>query len=190
MSKFIYQTIPKLTKFGINYTHLRPLNRHLHPYSTAMEAPPTLKALQTYSYSQVLGKHFPNVPKVPLYIDGKEVQSSSDLFMPVHNPATQEVVSFVPQATPEECAAALSSSQAAFQKWRKVSILTRQKVMFELQRLLREEMDQIAAIISHELGKTKVDAKGDVLRGLRKCSSMRRASIFINFDYFSFFYSF
>ncbi len=138
-------------------------------FSTKMEAPPpVLKALNTYSYTQHLSKHFPNVPKVPLYIDGKEVQSSTDLFMPVHNPATQEIISFVPQATPEECATALASSQGAFQKWRKVSILTRQKVMFELQRLLREQMDDIAAIISRELGKTKVDAKGDVLRGLRK----------------------
>ena len=138
-----------------------------------MEAPPTLKALNTYSYAQVLSKHFPNVPKVPLYIDGKEVQSTTDLYMPVHNPATQEIVSFVPQATPEECAAALASSQAAFQKWRKVSVLTRQKVMFELQRLIREQMDDIAAVISRELGKTKVDAKGDVLRGLRKLRKNR-----------------
>ncbi len=143
-----------------------PLNCHFS--TTRMEAPPTLKALNTYSYEQVLSKHYPNVPKVPLYIDGKEVQSKTDLFMPVHNPATQEIVSFVPQATHEECAAALASSQAAFQKWRKVSILTRQKVMFELQLLIREQMDDIAAVISHELGKTKVDAKGDVLRGLRK----------------------
>lgn len=138
-------------------------------FSTQMEqAPPVLKALHSYSYSEILSKHYPTVPKVPLYIDGQEVQSKTDLFMPVHNPATQEIVSFVPQATPEECAAILESSQAAFQKWRKVSILTRQKVMFELQRLIREHMDEIAAVISRELGKTKVDAKGDVLRGLRK----------------------
>lgn len=129
---------------------------------------PILKALTTYSYSNCLKEHFSKVPKVPLYIDGKFIQSESDDWMPVHNPATQEVVSLVPQATRAELEIAIKSSQIAFQKWRKSSILTRQKVMFELQRLLRQHMDTIAGIITEELGKTKADARGDVLRGLRK----------------------
>lgn len=129
---------------------------------------PTLKALTTYSYSKVLKENYPNVPKVPLYIDGKMVESETDEWIPVHNPATQEIVSFVPQPTKAELESAVMSSQEAFKKWRKVSILTRQKVMFELQRLIREHMDTIAGIITVELGKTKADARGDVLRGLRK----------------------
>lgn len=129
---------------------------------------PILKALTSYSYSNFLKEHFPNVPKVPLYIDGKMVQSETDDWIPVHNPATQEVVSLVPQATKAELERAVKSSQEAFKKWRKSSVLTRQKVMFELQRLLREHMDTIAGIITVELGKTKADARGDVLRGLRK----------------------
>lgn len=129
---------------------------------------PTLKALTTYSYSKVLKENYPNVPKVPLYIDGKMVESETDEWIPVHNPATQEIVSFVPQPTKAELESAVKSSQEAFKKWRKVSILTRQKVMFELQRLIREHMDTIAGIITVELGKTKADARGDVLRGLRK----------------------
>ena len=95
------------------------------------------------------------------------VESETDEWIPVHNPATQEIVSFVPQPTKAELESAVKSSQEAFKKWRKVSILTRQKVMFELQRLIREHMDTIAGIITVELGKTKADARGDVLRGLR-----------------------
>ena len=129
---------------------------------------PVLKALVSYSYSTFLKDNYANVPKVPLYIDGKFVQSTTDDWIPVHNPATQEVVSLVPQPTELELEAAVQSSEKAFKAWRKVSILTRQKVMFELQRLLREHMDAIAAIITTELGKTKADARGDVLRGLRK----------------------
>ena len=129
--------------------------------------PPILKALTSYSYSKLLKENYPNVPKVPLYIDGKMIESETDEWIPVHNPATQEIVSFVPQPTKAELEAAVRSSQEAFKKWRKVSILTRQKVMFELQRLIREHMDIIAGIITVELGKTKADARGDVLRGLR-----------------------
>jgi malonate-semialdehyde dehydrogenase (acetylating) / methylmalonate-semialdehyde dehydrogenase len=39
--------------------------------------------------------------------------------------------------------------------------------MFKLQALLREHMDDIAAAIVLEQGKTFADAKGDVLRGLQ-----------------------
>ena len=149
-----------------SYNGLRPLAST----KTAMSAnnKPVLKALTSYSYSTLLKDHYENVPKVPLYIDGKLIQSETDEWIPVHNPATQEVVSLVPQPTKSELEAAVKSSQEAFKKWRKSSILTRQKVMFELQRLIREHMDEIAAIITVELGKTKADAKGDVLRGLRK----------------------
>ena len=31
-------------------------------------------------------------PKLPLYINGKSVQSQGTLWMDVHNPATQEVI--------------------------------------------------------------------------------------------------
>ena len=136
--------------------------------SMSTNSKPTLKALTSYSYSKVLKEHYANIPKVPLYIEGKMVESETDEWIPVHNPATQEVVSLVPQPTKAELECAVKSSQEAFKKWRKVSILTRQKVMFELQRLIREHMDTIAGIITIELGKTKADARGDVLRGLRK----------------------
>lgn len=142
------------------------LRQPLNSMSTSKN--PILKALTSYSYSTILKDNYANVPKVPLYIDGKMVESQTDEWIPVHNPATQEVVSLVPQPTKAELEAAVRSSQEAFKKWRKVSILTRQKLMFELQRLIREHMDTIAGIITVELGKTKVDARGDVLRGLRK----------------------
>jgi malonate-semialdehyde dehydrogenase (acetylating)/methylmalonate-semialdehyde dehydrogenase len=38
--------------------------------------------------------------------------------------------------------------------------------MFELQALIRQNMDKIAASIVTEQGKTFADAKGDVLRGI------------------------
>lgn len=55
-------------------------------YKMSSEAP-TLRSLQAYSYSDLRG-HFSGVPKVPLYIDGKFVESKADTWMPVHNPVT------------------------------------------------------------------------------------------------------
>jgi malonate-semialdehyde dehydrogenase (acetylating)/methylmalonate-semialdehyde dehydrogenase len=39
--------------------------------------------------------------------------------------------------------------------------------MFQLQHLIKQNMDKLGGLITTELGKTQVDAKGDVLRGLR-----------------------
>lgn len=82
--------------------------------------------------------------------------------------ATQEVISFVPQTTAEELKMAAESAAEAFKTWKKTSIVSRQAKMFQLQHLIRRDMDKIAAVITSELGKTQADAKGDVLRGLRK----------------------
>jgi malonate-semialdehyde dehydrogenase (acetylating)/methylmalonate-semialdehyde dehydrogenase len=85
----------------------------------------------------------------------------------VHNPATQEVLSLVPQTTQEELQLAADTAQQAFHTWKKSSIVTRQGIMLKLQELIKRDMDKIAANITDELGKTVPDAKGDVLRGLQ-----------------------
>lgn len=114
---------------------------------------------------------------VPLFINGQFIQSKTSNFIKLFNPvsnhhtdtfkATQEHLYNVPQATPEELVLASESASEAFQSWKRTSILTRQKVMLNLQALIRENMDNIAASITLEQGKTLGDAKGDVLRGLQ-----------------------
>lgn len=54
------------------------------------------------------------------------------------------------------------------QSWKESSILKRQQVMFNLQRIIRANMGELAKNITIEQGKTLADAEGDVLRGLRK----------------------
>eukprot|EP00158_Paraphelidium_tribonemae_P004802 Partr_v1_DN26976_c1_g1_i2_m7448 putative aldehyde dehydrogenase 6 family, member A1 len=105
--------------------------------------------------------------KVPLFIDGKFVESKSNVHLEVHNPATQEVVALVPEPTQEELEWALDSSRKASLKWKSSSVLTRQRVMLDLQLLIRQHTDSIAESITREQGKTLPDARGDVFRGLQ-----------------------
>ena len=81
--------------------------------------------------------------------------------------ATNELISLVPQATPDELAYAAKSASEAFKAWKKTTVLTRQRVMLDLQLLIRQNMDKIASSITLEQGKTLADARGDVLRGLQ-----------------------
>jgi len=104
--------------------------------------------------------------KVPLFINGQFVDSKTSKWIEVHNPATQEVVSLVPEATQEEMRHAASVSQNAFNSWRETPITARARIMFNLQQLIQKHTDEIATCIVNEQGKTFADAKGDVFRGL------------------------
>ncbi len=106
------------------------------------------------------------LPTVKLLINGEWVESRTTQWRDVVNPATQEVLARVPFATPDEVNAAVASAQAAFKTWRKTPIGTRARIFLKLQQLIRENMKELAALLTAEQGKTLPDAEGDVFRGL------------------------
>ena len=103
---------------------------------------------------------------IPLFIDGRRVESQSDRHIPVYNPATQDVLGMLPETTPDEFEAAVASSKEAFKSWSTTPVPSRARVMLKFQQLIRRDMDDIAKNITMEQGKTLDDAKGDVFRGL------------------------
>ena len=104
--------------------------------------------------------------KVPLYIDGEFVASKSEQWIPVTNPATQEVIAEAPVATQSEMEAAVESAREAFKTWKEVPVSERARVMMRYQALLKEHQEEIAEILAQETGKTFEDAKADVWRGI------------------------
>ena len=108
----------------------------------------------------------PQAPTVKLLIGGKMVESTTTEWRNVVNPATQAVLARVPFATPAEIEAAVASAKAAFKTWRKTAIGARARIFLKYQQLIRENMAELAAILTAEQGKTLPDAEGDVFRGL------------------------
>ncbi|KAJ3329864.1 hypothetical protein HDU93_000753 [Gonapodya sp. JEL0774] len=108
-----------------------------------------------------------SAPTTKLYIHGEFVESQTDKWFEVRDPATQELVTRVPQATAAEHAEAAKSAASAFKEWRKTSPLTRQRKMLDYQMIIKDRTDEIAKNIVREQGKTFNDAKGDVFRGLQ-----------------------
>jgi len=100
-------------------------------------------------------------------INGQWLESSTDRWIDVHNPATNQVVTRVPQSTQAEMEQAVESAKAAFSTWSKTTPLARQQIMFRYQQLIKENLTEIAKLITTEQGKTLADAEGDVLRGLQ-----------------------
>jgi malonate-semialdehyde dehydrogenase (acetylating) / methylmalonate-semialdehyde dehydrogenase len=101
-----------------------------------------------------------------LLIDGKFVESKTQEWRDIVNPATQEVVGRVPFATKAEVDAAVASAAKAFQTWRLTPLGARMRVMLRFQDLVRQNMKRIAQTLTAEQGKTLPDAEGDIFRGL------------------------
>jgi malonate-semialdehyde dehydrogenase (acetylating)/methylmalonate-semialdehyde dehydrogenase len=99
-------------------------------------------------------------------INGQFVQSNTDEWIDITDPATQEVIAKVPQTTDDEINQAVAAAQKAFQTWRKTPITTRARIFLKYQALIRDHMDELAEILTAEQGKTIADARGDVFRGL------------------------
>ncbi|KAM3569187.1 hypothetical protein VYU27_008714 [Nannochloropsis oceanica] len=105
-------------------------------------------------------------PAIPNFINGVSVPSKTRKWIPLRNPATQELLGRVPESTQGELDAAVAAASAAFPAWRDTPVQQRQRVMFKLQHLIRERTDDLAESITREQGKTLADARGDVFRGL------------------------
>ncbi|KAF1981346.1 Methylmalonate-semialdehyde dehydrogenase [Aulographum hederae CBS 113979] len=101
------------------------------------------------------------------FLDNQFVASKASQWIDLHDPATNNLVTRVPQSTDAELVAAVDSAEKAFKTWRETSLLHRQQIMFKFVALIRENWDRLAASITLEQGKTFADAKGDVLRGLQ-----------------------
>lgn len=108
-----------------------------------------------------------SAPTTKLWLDGKPVESKTNQWIDLLNPATNELITKVPKATKDEMETAVKSCKRAFETWSHTSVLVRQQCMFKLAELIRRDMKKLAAKITEEQGKTLPDADGDVMRGLQ-----------------------
>lgn len=99
-------------------------------------------------------------------INGKFVDSTTNEWIDITDPATQDVIAKVPQTTDDEINQAVAAAQTAFETWRNTPITTRARIFLKYQSLIREHMDELAEVLTAEQGKTIADARGDVFRGL------------------------
>jgi len=103
---------------------------------------------------------------VSLFIGGEFCQSETSEWIDVTNPATNQIIAELPCATEDELERAICSAESVFHQWKNVAVSERARVMLKYQHLLKEHHDELAMILSKETGKTTVDAKGDVWRGI------------------------
>ena len=102
---------------------------------------------------------------IPMWINGKAVQSKSGRFGDVFDPALGETTKQVGFANQDEINATVAAAKAAFPDWRDLSTARRQAIMFRFRELLEAKKPELAAIITAEHGKVLSDALGEITRG-------------------------
>ncbi len=100
------------------------------------------------------------------YIGGEWMESATDRYDDVPNPATGEVLARVPLSTRDDVDAAVKAAREAFLDWSETPVVERSRIMFRYQQLLFQHQDELARTITEENGKNLAEAHAEVLRGI------------------------
>lgn len=161
------RSTPRLTplaRMAPPYTASQTAVRRLHATTQHLSPAGSAQAAQSYPTSH---EKIASPPDTPNFISNKFTASKASQWIDLHDPATNNLVTRVPQSTDEELVAAVDAAEEAFKTWSQTSLLARQQIMFAYVGLIRANWDRLAASITLEQGKTFADARGDVLRGLQ-----------------------
>ena len=98
-------------------------------------------------------------------IDGQWVDASNGATFENRNPAnTDEVIGTFPAATREDTRRAIDAARAAFPKWAGMPAPSRGAILDKASQIIAGRMDEMAAALTREEGKTLTEAKGEAIR--------------------------
>ena len=105
--------------------------------------------------------------KVPthLFIDGKWVPGSGTSPIAVEDPATGKTLLEISNATADDALAALSAADKAQASWGRTAPRERAEILRRTFDLVRARSEEFAMLISLEMGKPLVEARGEVAYG-------------------------
>lgn len=85
---------------------------------------------------------------------------------PVHNPSTGEVIARTPMCSAAHVHEAVAAAVAAFPDWWETPAVERARILFRFKMLLEDNFETIVRCITREHGKTSVESRGDLRRGI------------------------
>jgi alpha-ketoglutaric semialdehyde dehydrogenase len=101
------------------------------------------------------------------YINGEWTESKSTKVVERRNPAnTDDVVARAPLSTRQEAKEAIVAAKGAFRAWRETPAPVRGDILFRAARLMEEQREELARLLTREEGKPLKDALGEVQRSV------------------------
>jgi acyl-CoA reductase-like NAD-dependent aldehyde dehydrogenase len=96
------------------------------------------------------------------YINGDWVDAASGETFESSSPADGETIGVFPKSGPEDVDRAVAAAKAAYEEWRLVPAPRRGEVLFRFAQLLTDAKGELTDLMTHEMGKVKAEAAGDV----------------------------
>jgi alpha-ketoglutaric semialdehyde dehydrogenase len=97
------------------------------------------------------------------FVNGKWTSSRSGATFENENPARRgSTIALFQSSTPEDTLEAIDAAENAFRTWRRTPLPERQQFMAEFLRLLKENRDELARIVTLENGKTIKESRAEV----------------------------
>ena len=99
------------------------------------------------------------------YIGGKWVESQSNKKFKVFNPSTGDLIASVPDMGAGDTKEAIEKAHDAFQSWSKKTAKERATILHKFFQLMVDSADDLAIILTAEMGKPINEAKGEIIYG-------------------------
>jgi alpha-ketoglutaric semialdehyde dehydrogenase len=96
------------------------------------------------------------------YIKGEWISSKSGKFRDNINPANGELLGKTTQSTADDVSYAVSMAKLAQKEWQLVPAPKRGEILMKLGDLLKEKKEVLAQLLTREMGKVIVEARGEV----------------------------
>ncbi|WP_425616011.1 CoA-acylating methylmalonate-semialdehyde dehydrogenase [Anatilimnocola sp. NA78] len=108
----------------------------------------------------------PAPPIIPILSGGRWIDSPTKRTSDVFNPSTGQVIARVPLCSASEADSVVRIAAEAGRDWAATPVVERARVMFRFRELLLQRFDELARTVTREHGKTLVEAKASVQRGI------------------------
>jgi len=102
--------------------------------------------------------------KIKNFIDGEWREEKGGESVPLYNPSTGKVIGEVPLSSEETSLAAVDSSYAAYDGWRRTNIGKRMTYIFDMRQAMIDNMEELAVSIAVDQAKHISEARGEVQR--------------------------
>lgn len=107
----------------------------------------------------------PDLMRTQNFIDGKWCDAAQGGWHEVSDPATDTVFTQVPDSSAEDAEAAANAAAEAFGTWRNVAARERANLLKRWHRLILDNSEDLARIMSREQGKPLAEARGEARYG-------------------------
>ncbi|MBU3605340.1 NAD-dependent succinate-semialdehyde dehydrogenase [Polynucleobacter sp. MWH-Creno-3A4] len=99
------------------------------------------------------------------YINGQWMDADSQATIPVHNPATGELIGSVPNMGAAETRRAIDFANAALPAWRSKTAKERARILRNWFDLIMKNQEALAQLMTAEQGKPLIESRGEIAYG-------------------------